>query len=51
MPHMAYVYTVSQAAQHLGLAARTVRKYCAEGRLPATKVGRDWMIYGLEVSE
>ena len=52
MPHMASTpYTVRQAAHQLGLAERTIRKYCAEGRLHATKFGDAWLIHSLKVGQ
>ena len=36
--------TVPEASQLLGLSVAMVRRYCAQGRLPAHKLGRDWAI-------
>jgi len=36
--------TVPEVAERLGLSVAMVRRYCAEGVLPAAKVGRDWSI-------
>ena len=36
--------TISEAAERLGLSVAMVRRYCAEGKLPAQKIGRDWAI-------
>lgn len=36
--------TIAEAAKSLSLSVPMVRRYCAEGRLPATKIGRDWAI-------
>lgn len=36
--------TVPEVARILGLDRSKVRRFCAAGRLPATKVGRDWLI-------
>lgn len=37
--------TTAQAAERLGLAARTLRKLCTDGRFPnAERRGRDWII-------
>jgi excisionase family DNA binding protein len=33
-----------EAAERLGLSEAMVRRYCAQGRLPATKVGKGWAI-------
>jgi len=36
--------TISETAERLGLSVAMVRRYCADGKLPAQKVGRDWTI-------
>ena len=36
--------TVKIAADRLGLSVESVHKYIRQGRLPATKLGRDWQI-------
>jgi len=36
--------TTTQAADHLNVSPRRVRALIAAGRLPAVKIGRDWMI-------
>ena len=37
--------TVKEAAERLGVTARTVQKWAAAGKIPgAMKVGRDWQI-------
>lgn len=36
--------TISEAAERLGLSVAMVRRYCADGKLPAQKIGRDWAI-------
>jgi excisionase family DNA binding protein len=36
--------TVTETAERLGLSIAMVRRYCAEGKLPAQKIGRDWAI-------
>jgi excisionase family DNA binding protein len=41
--------TTTQAAAILKIAARTVKDYCADGRLQAVKYGRDWLIEETEV--
>ena len=33
-----------EAAERLGLSEAMVRRYCAQGRLPANKVGKGWAI-------
>ena len=34
----------SQAAKALGVSVRRVQAMCESGRLPAVKIGRDWII-------
>jgi len=36
--------TISEAAERLGLSVAMVRRYCADGKIRAQKVGRDWAI-------
>ena len=36
--------TVPEAAKLLGLSTARVRALCAQGRIAADKVGRDWII-------
>jgi excisionase family DNA binding protein len=36
--------SVADAALRLGITDRAVRKRCAAGRLPATRVGRVWLV-------
>lgn len=36
--------TVAQAAERKGVTSRRIRALCESGRLPAQKVGRDWLI-------
>lgn len=36
--------TTQQAADKLGLSLRRVQALITAGRLPASKVGRDWLI-------
>ena len=36
--------TIPEAADRLGLSVAMVRRYCATGKLPAQKVGRDWTV-------
>lgn len=37
--------TISETAERLGLSVAMVRRYCADGKLPAQKIGRDWAIF------
>lgn len=41
---MPSLLTTKDAAQRLGISAIRVRVLIRESRLPATKVGRDWLI-------
>jgi excisionase family DNA binding protein len=43
-------YTVSQAAGLLQLHEKTVQRYIREGKLPATKIGRNYRISGHDLS-
>lgn len=36
--------TSTQAAQQLGVTDRAVRKWCRNGRIPATRCGNRWLI-------
>jgi excisionase family DNA binding protein len=36
--------TTAQAAQQWGVSARMVQHWIEQGRIPAQKFGRDWMI-------
>jgi excisionase family DNA binding protein len=36
--------TITEVAERLGLSEAMVRRYCAEGRLPARKVGKGWAV-------
>ena len=40
----AMLLTTTQAADWLGVTESLVRRYCRDGRLEATKLGRDWFI-------
>jgi excisionase family DNA binding protein len=41
--------TIPQAAERLGLSVAMVRRYCAQGKLPAQKLGKGWVIRRLEL--
>jgi len=43
MNHKTRYLTSSQAAERLGLAEGTVKRYCQQGRL-GQKIGRNWAI-------
>ena len=38
------VYTTKEAAEHLRLEPRTVRKYLTSGIIKGVKIGNDWRI-------
>jgi excisionase family DNA binding protein len=42
--------TVPEAARALGVAPSTLRHQIKNGKLAATKVGRDWWIASVEVA-
>jgi len=43
--------TVAQVAERLNVTSRTVRNWCANETLPATKFGHIWMIDVAELEE
>ncbi len=45
------IYTVDQVAKLLGLKAKTIRKYIAEGKLKAEKIGKQWRIEEKQLSD
>lgn len=42
--------TTNQAAARLGISPRRVRALITSGRLPATRVGRDWLIHPADLA-
>lgn len=36
--------TAEEAAEALGVKAQTIRDMCSAGELPATKVGKSWVV-------
>jgi excisionase family DNA binding protein len=42
--------TLKQAAKQLGITADTLRAQIRRERLRATKLGRDWLVEGAEVT-
>jgi excisionase family DNA binding protein len=44
------LFTVEQAAERMGVSAPLIRRYCANGMIPAVKVGRDWTIRGRDIT-
>ena len=43
-------YTIDQIADILGMHHKTIRKFITEGKLRATKVGKQWRISGHDLS-
>ncbi len=41
--------TISETAERLGLSVAMVRRYCADGKLVARKIGRDWAVLQRDV--
>ena len=39
--------TVNEAAKHYGVSVRTIRRWCADGRIPAQRIGKEWEIESL----
>jgi excisionase family DNA binding protein len=42
--HMNTLLTTREAGHRLGLKSVTIRKYISQGRLSATRLGRDWLV-------
>jgi len=38
------LYTVTEIAEHMGLNVSRVRVWIADGRLPAVKYGKTWLV-------
>ena len=45
------LYTIDQVAELLGMHHKTIRKFISEGKLSASKVGRQWRIAEHDISE
>ncbi len=45
------IITIPEAAKRLGLSVAMVRRYCHTARLPAQKIGRDWVIRQRDVEQ
>lgn len=45
------VLTVEEAADLLKVSKVTIRRWCADGKLPAFKIGREWRINKLELEK
>lgn len=43
-------YTIDQIAELLGMHHKTIRKFITEGKLGASKVGKQWRISGHDIS-
>lgn len=43
-------YTIDQVAELLGMHHKTIRKFITEGKLGASKVGKQWRISGHDLS-
>lgn len=43
-------YTIDQVAEMLGMHHKTIRKFITEGKLGASKVGKQWRISGHDLS-
>lgn len=41
--------TIAEAAESIGVDGSQVRRYCLDGKLPAVKVGNQWMIKSKDV--
>jgi excisionase family DNA binding protein len=50
-PAQGRLLTVNEAADRLGLSVAMVRRYCADGKLLAQKMGRDWAIRRQDVEQ
>lgn len=44
------LYTIDEVAAQLGMHHKTIRKFITEGKLNATKVGKQWRISGHDLS-
>ncbi|MDD1724143.1 MAG: helix-turn-helix domain-containing protein [Methanospirillum sp.] len=42
-------YTQTEAAVALGVSVSTMRKHIKDGKIPARKVGRSWLIHGSDI--
>jgi len=45
------VLTVEEAARYLKVSKVTIRRWCAERKLPAFKIGREWRINKSELDK
>ena len=51
MKNKGKILTTAQAAKILGVNDSRVRQFILAGRLPAQKLGRDWIIYEKDLSK
>jgi len=45
------VLTVEETANYLKVSEVTIRRWCADGKLPAFKIGREWRINKSELDK
>lgn len=45
------ILTTSEAAERMGATEETVRGWCVSGRLPAVRIGKQWLVTGLTLKE
>jgi excisionase family DNA binding protein len=45
------LFTITETAERLGLSIAMVRRYCADGKLPAQKIGRDWAVLQRDIEQ
>ena len=48
IPDMMKMYSVTEAAEKLGISTRRVRVLLTEGRLEGKKLGHDWVVLSLD---
>lgn len=51
MAHIERIMTTQEVADELGLTQRKVRELIHSGKLPAKKMGRDWVIKASELDK
>lgn len=45
------IYTLDEVSELLKVTKRTLYKYLSEGKLPASKVGREWRVTEEQIKE
>lgn len=45
------IYTLDEVSEMLKVTKRTLYKYLSEGKLPASKVGREWRVTEEQIKE